>query len=365
MFLRIRCFENSNFRPACFSAVAVLGTVVLPGVIQAREIVPSIRPIVALNEPKAQLDSFMLLFDAPAAAGSVERNAFKHQFFEQKNVDADGAVPPPPRPAAGAASPAAETPAEAAPASANSSAEQSTDTSNAAAKPDPNFDRWQKDANDRLKEENAVKDPDPHPLAAANPGKNVVVCEAGCRTTKDEIVYIAAVVRSDVTDKKFEPSSANKDDGSVPCVAGCYDRDEPKRPVSRQRAEIAHPFRVAAKDGADEIVSHVVTEHTPKIKLHDRIASKIAPKGHRAQFGRNGAIVESRRLSRSAELLRRTQAKSSVLHGKKVASSWRAHITRDATQHQRRHSSNGFGQGARRMSGHAQGWKAFVHIGSR
>jgi hypothetical protein len=35
----------------------------------------------------------------------------------------------------------------------------------------------------------------PHPLAAANPDKSVVVWEAGCRTRNDEIVYIAAVGR--------------------------------------------------------------------------------------------------------------------------------------------------------------------------
>jgi hypothetical protein len=367
MFLRIPCSRNCNFRPAYIAVAIAACTAMLPAVSLAREIVPSIRPIVALNEPKAQLDSFLLLLDAPAEAGTEERNAFKHHFFEQRNAEAR--VPPPPPPAAGAAAPPAEPAAEAAPANAESPADQSTDQSNTAAKPDPNFDRWQKDANERLKEENAIKEPVQHPLAAANPGNNVVVCEAGCRTPKDEIVYIAAIVRNDVPDKKFEPSSANRDDGSVPCIAGCYDRDEPKRPASRSHAEIAHPVRVATAK-SDDISSHIVKGHVATGPVHpEKVtrsdSSRPSVKRLRTQSAHNGAIVESRRLSRTAELLRRSHFKSSAAIRKKSPGSWHARVTRGEVQNQRRHSLLGSGQGARPVTDRAHGWKAFIHIGSR
>lgn len=100
---------------------------------------------------------------------------------------------------------------------------------------DTDFAHRQRDADERLKEEQAKSTPTLHPLAAAHPTKSVVICEAGCgATTIDEIVYFEPAVAaalpvtpagdadgrlsSDIAD----PAAANLADGELPCIAGCY-----------------------------------------------------------------------------------------------------------------------------------------------
>lgn len=148
---------------------------------------------------------------------------------------------------------------------------------------DPNFERWQRDANERLKHEKARTTPKLHPLAAAHPAKSVVVCEAGCGlTTKDEIVYIAPVVPAVVQaspsdDDSIDPAAANLADGELPCIAGCY----------------AHTI-TGSREGR--------VEHS---RLHDDGASEtsfvLTATSPRTQSGQNGGIVNVKRQLRTAK----------------------------------------------------------------
>jgi hypothetical protein len=72
----------------------------------------------------------------------------------------------------------------------------------------------------------------PHPLAAAYPGKLVVVCEAGCpRHRGPEIVFMERIPqrRTAAVVGMMQPTSAHLDDtplassGVIECLAGCYD----------------------------------------------------------------------------------------------------------------------------------------------
>jgi len=68
----------------------------------------------------------------------------------------------------------------------------------------------------------------PHPLALANPGKSVVVCEAGCvLSNKPEIVFMkpikAGVTSSGAMMVPTSDTSAGAKAGSIDCAAGCYD----------------------------------------------------------------------------------------------------------------------------------------------
>lgn len=98
---------------------------------------------------------------------------------------------------------------------------------------DPNFARWQRDADERLKQENSTSTPKQHPFALAHPDKSIVVCEAGCGpTTKDEIVYMEAVVPAVLpqlsgrlepdSSLRTDPAAVGLQDGELPCLAGCY-----------------------------------------------------------------------------------------------------------------------------------------------
>ena len=101
---------------------------------------------------------------------------------------------------------------------------------------DPNFQKWQSDADEKLKREVDVMKRKESPLALAHPDSFVVVCEAGCREPKDHIIYMvlktaASTRRLDVASSEAAeasiPSQASlavEDPGSLPCVAGCYDR---------------------------------------------------------------------------------------------------------------------------------------------
>ncbi|MFM9938077.1 MAG: hypothetical protein ACKVP7_01110 [Hyphomicrobiaceae bacterium] len=71
----------------------------------------------------------------------------------------------------------------------------------------------------------------PHPLAAAYPFHNVVVCVAGCRTPTPGIVFIAPRATSSTAPGTVTLSSAGAASGepaamrtatTIDCVAGCY-----------------------------------------------------------------------------------------------------------------------------------------------
>lgn len=145
---------------------------------------------------------------------------------------------------------------------------------------DPNFDRWQRDANEHLKQEHARNAPKLHPLAAAHPTKSVVVCEAGCgKSTADQIVYIAPVVpavlmtASSDADGPPEPAAANLGDGELACVAGCYVRTS----IETGRRQVGENH-----DGLGAHETSIVLTATSQ----------------RSQAGQNGGIVDVQRAPR-------------------------------------------------------------------
>ena len=178
----------------------------------------AVRPVVALDNAAGDAQSFMEFLSAADLRLSEGREYFQRAFT--------ATAPPVVQPSSEAAPKRAE-------------------TSIIVADADPYFERWQNDANERLKEENSRNTPQLNSLQTANPDQAVVVCEAGCQTTKDEIVYIATVVPAVLPAAKFEPSvsgegtAAPLDDGSVPCIAGCYERPEPRSQTApRRTAEV-------------------------------------------------------------------------------------------------------------------------------
>jgi hypothetical protein len=269
-----------NFRRAGVSrlamtlAVALAGALaVTPSLTHSDEIKPSVRPIVALDQPRDEIDVFMDTFGTMDAT-SVEGSAEFERHFLKLSPDTLSA------------------------ASAFDAVSAPDKRSILMVDADPNFERWQKDADERLKEENSAKTPPMHPLAAANPGKSVVVCEAGCATTKDEVVYIADVVPAVLPEGKFEPSSstgaAPLDEGSVPCIAGCYERPEKSKTAPRRNAEnrdTAPKVYVAAVTSAPATIGVVITPRRP---VHIKIQKPAAIHSHRIQVGLNGAIIERR-----------------------------------------------------------------------
>lgn len=100
-----------------------------------------------------------------------------------------------------------------------------------------------------LLEEIEPEPPKSHALAAANPDDYLVICEAGCRSANDRIVYrvskIAAATTA-IVQRRLELSSATPQASEdttegVVCVAGCYD-DDPK--PSKRHAQSSDSARV-------------------------------------------------------------------------------------------------------------------------
>ncbi len=105
---------------------------------------------------------------------------------------------------------------------------------NAAAKPEvaaeQGKDYYRTRAEHILKGENASVASRPHPLAAAHPGMDVVVCQGGCRHENTaEIVYIQPTSRKVVTtvgELQTTAASAASETPTGPqivCVGGCYE----------------------------------------------------------------------------------------------------------------------------------------------
>lgn len=181
---------------------------------------------------------------------------------------------------------------------------------------DPNFARWHKDAQEKLKAEGKVGTVKPHPLALAHPGKMVVVCEAGCRTPKDEIVYIAslvpAVLPADQTGGSLEATSsggasaAASEVGEVTCIAGCYVRPERAKPEPRRRADVDQkpmetPVQRYAGIVQTAMRSALAAAPAPDVGAparSARVADERATQRQRfarVERGFNGAIVQVRK----------------------------------------------------------------------
>lgn len=103
---------------------------------------------------------------------------------------------------------------------------------------DPFFPRWQSAANERLAAENGGPARIRHPLSAADPGQAVVICEAGCKSSVDEIVYAAPRTPAAHEPGETSPETTSSvvlaavasrptHNGAFECLAGCYGEAEP------------------------------------------------------------------------------------------------------------------------------------------
>ena len=291
-----------------------------------------VRPIVALEKPVRDAGSFMGLLLTADASEEAASTFFKRNFAPQQLAQAE-------------ASPEANEPAEGRSGQAG----------------DPNFKRWQVEADQRLKEENTIETGPQHPLAVAYPGKAVVVCEAGCRTDKDEVVYVAAIVPAVLPEQKFDPSSsagtrAKLDEGAAPCIAGCYDR--PERPVAavQRKSELIetpaakHAYPLTRAEPSTVGVILPPERAAPYGRLSERASRKL-------QIGHNGAIVDRRgggmRLKTVAQ---HATGKMHFRHKEAGPRSWRSKVTYATQRRPQRHSST-----TGSMSGTSP-WQTEIHI---
>jgi hypothetical protein len=278
VFMTRRLLLKSSSHVRSAQALASLACALVPmhTPVQADDGEMASKPIVALSKPAGDGDFFMHFLSANTA------DSGPNQTYMRRALGV----------ATAASEPLKEKPA------AKPAVEQ---RSIIVAEADPYFDRWQKDADERLKQEGAARKPKQHPFAAEHPDKSVIVCEAGCATTKDEIVYMAAYVQALPPTRQLEPSSSDQgavntsqsgdaqsglDEGSLPCVAGCYDKSEPAKPATRNHADIEPATPLAVTLAAASPTTEVVAKTSA--------VSKLLPVRKRLQLANNGAIVEGR-----------------------------------------------------------------------
>ena len=111
-------------------------------------------------------------------------------------------------------------------------------------------------ANIEVKKERA-----PNPLAAAHPGMDVIVCEAGC-TNKNEVQEAVYMQPATVKVAELQPSAAGQEnqsnDGEILCMGGCYDTPKvyrsavPNASLSGEWKTNVVPTSAAPKTGSGE-----------------------------------------------------------------------------------------------------------------
>ena len=87
-------------------------------------------------------------------------------------------------------------------------------------------DYYGKRAESIIKTEDGAVHAPPHPLAAAHPGMDVVVCEGGCNEVPAEIVYMQPTTFKPKTAEEKAAEKAGKsltNTRDIVCVGGCYD----------------------------------------------------------------------------------------------------------------------------------------------
>jgi hypothetical protein len=253
---------------------------------------PRHRPIVALAQAADDGDRFMAVIDATEESAPATRGLFEHVFLGSFKSDFG---------------------------SPDASAKPAAQASIVVAEADPYFELWQKNATERVKEESKTVDTHANPLQIAHPDKAVVVCEAGCLTTKDEIVYIAAIVPGVLPAGSLEPTSSDGhpaaavDEGALPCIAGCYDRPERSRPALDRAAAISAPasrpvafnasrsaLQTLASSPRRNISRNTIRPNASIARAQHRRVLRADKMGDRLQVGVNGAIVEHRQGFQSA-----------------------------------------------------------------
>lgn len=111
----------------------------------------------------------------------------------------------------------------------------------------------------------------PHPLAASHPGKEIVVCEAGCEGRTPQIVFVRPEISATVetTESMMIPTSTS-DGRAVPldevaCVAGCYGASAPAAVYVAEPEPVAAAPAISAEDWK------------PAVRLRETIDEKLSP----------------------------------------------------------------------------------------
>lgn len=112
----------------------------------------------------------------------------------------------------------------------------------------------------------------PHPLTASHPGKEIVVCEAGCGGRTPQIVFVRPEIPATVEGRESMMIPTSTSGGhtvppdEVACVAGCYGARGP----AVVYVAPAEPVAAAAPAMSTE-------EWTPPLRSRETIDEKLSP----------------------------------------------------------------------------------------
>jgi hypothetical protein len=119
-----------------------------------------------------------------------------------------------------------------------------------------NPDYYARRAREAVEEDAKLTRVKPHPLAAAHPGFNVVVCDAGCpKGLGAEIVFLERIGARDAarrsvmvpTSSDARPATTAAGAQSIECIGGCY--DTPKSYPARVAETSTGPASLAVIGG--------------------------------------------------------------------------------------------------------------------
>lgn len=272
------------------------------------------------------------------------------------NLAEDESDPAPAEPAGSPDEPAGSS-SEAAPSTAEPAASPG-DTTAIPSDQDPNFARWQAEANRRQQEEDAQTKPKESPLAAQHPESYITVCEAGCRGQTNQIVYkIAKADAANAQPRGYKPTSAGADTDdrnasvvakpantnskqaealdldTIDCVAGCYDGAKKLR--ARSDTAAATPEKHVGFAEATAVTSAAAAVVSAKVRSGQitRVGTKLDRKSHltarHAKIPDATAVAAEIKKGGSSEKVTAVRAKTQTLARKTVSKpAWRTKLVR-------------------------------------
>ena len=118
--------------------------------------------------------------------------------------------------------------------------------------------------------------PQPHPLAASYPGKDVVVCEAGCPENRaPHVVFLRPEIPATVEASEAVMVPTSSSDGralpvdEVACVAGCYG--------GLDRASAYTPPEPEPEPTPEVVPAASTGPWSPRVTPRDTIDAKLSP----------------------------------------------------------------------------------------
>ncbi|WP_439541415.1 hypothetical protein [Hyphomicrobium sp.] len=144
------------------------------------------------------------------------------------------------------------------------------EASSASAAPQADYYTRRAESVIQAEKKNAAK---AHPLAAAHPGFEVVICEAGCPVGQTpEIVFARreaeqpkAATQGEMipTSSEANPNPADAAESNLACIAGCYD----KTAAAETREEAPSPWTASVVPAAA-----APDKHAPAAPLRDKLS---------------------------------------------------------------------------------------------